>query len=184
MAIPVSIDLPSELRDRNLQDYANIDSLPDQYQKTYQYIRRSVRPMGCFVRDRLILKLYHMVRETEPLPQYLQDNLHAFLDKELESGQIDVKQRVGFAILSQGFLSINIWGRGNVLFTQTYTIEGSFPDLSRKPLEKTGVACTWEIQIMKHEYDRWHHYLETPMTVADKKQYLQSFMSGSLLAED
>ena len=117
------------------------------------------------------------------LPPNLAANLEAFIRAEIDAGRVDPKQGVGFAILSQGFLSINIWGRGNVLFTQTYTVEDSFPELSPKPLKKTGVACTWEIRIMKHEYDRWQHYLETAMTLADKHAYLQNFLSGKLYEE-
>lgn len=183
MAIPITIQLPTALSNQDLKSYANVDRLTDQYQKIYQYIRRSVEPAGFFVHEQLILKLYYMVREIEPLPQNLQDNLHSFIDSEVNSGNVDVKQGVGFAILSQGFLSINIWGRGNVLFTQTYTVENSFPELSRKTLEITGVACTWEARIMNYEYEKWHLYLETPMTTEDKKNYLQSFISGNLFAE-
>lgn len=157
-----------------------MDRLSDQYQKTYQYICRSAKPVGFLVHENLVLKLYYMLREIEPLPQNLQDNLQSFILEQINQGRVDSKQGVGFAILSQGFLSINIWGRGNVLFTQTYTLEDSFTELSPKPLEKTGVACSWEIKIMNHEYALWHHYLETKMSIPDKKAYLQSFMTGNL----
>lgn len=179
-ATSIILDLPPTLTDTYLQTHANVDTLADQYGKQYQYIRRSVNPVGFLSHEQLVLKLYQMLRETEPLPQHLQENLSTFIDKELAQGHVDPKQGVGFAILSQGFLSINIWGRGNVLFTQTYTVEGSFPALSPKPLEKTGVACTWEMRIMRYEYDRWQDYLETEMTLADKKHYLQNFIAGNL----
>ena len=176
----IILDLSPAITDNYLQSHANVDRLSDQYQKTYQYIRRSVKPIGFLVHQTLVLKLYHMLRETEPLPQNLPENLQSFILNEINQGRVDVKQGVGFAILSQGFLSINIWGRGNVLFTQTYTVEDSFPELSPKPLEKTGVACTWEIKIMNYEYALWHNYLETKMRIADKKAYLQSFITGNL----
>ncbi|AFZ18736.1 hypothetical protein [Allocoleopsis franciscana] len=179
-ATTIILDLPPAITNDYLQNQANVDTLSDQYQKTYQYIRRSAKPIGFLVHEKLVLKLYHMLREAEPLPQHLQDNLQSFILDEINHGRVDAKQGVGFAILSQGFLSINIWGRGNVLFTQTYTVEGSFPELSPKPLEKTGVACTWEIKVMNHEYALWHHYLETKMSIADKRAYLQSFIRGNL----
>ncbi|ALG68491.1 hypothetical protein [Beggiatoa leptomitoformis] len=174
------LPLTAELNDNYLQTHGNIDRLTDQYAKTYQYIRRSAHPIGFVVHEKLVLKLYQMLRETEPLPQHLQETLHDFIYQEIEQGRVAEKQGMGFAILSQGFLSINIWGRGNVLFTQTYTVEGSFPDLSPKPLEKTGVACTWEIKIMQYEYMLWHDYLETTMSLEDKKDYLQHFITGDL----
>jgi hypothetical protein len=174
------LDLPDAVTDGYLMTHGNIDTLKDQYQKTYQYIRRSSEPAGFLIHDQMILKLYCMLRETEPLPENLKKNLKEFITGEIDRGNVEPKQAMGFAILSQGFLSINIWGRGNVLFTQTYTIEESFPELSRKPLEKTGVACTWEIRIMKHEYDLWHDYLETEMRPEDKRAYLQNFITGNL----
>ncbi len=180
MSTTVTLELPDPITDDYLQTHANIDNLKDQYDKAYQYMRRSVKPGGFLVHEKLVLKLYYMLRETEPLPQNLQDNLQTILLNEINQGRVDPKQGVGFAILSQGFLSINIWGRGNVLFTQTYTIEDSFPELSPQPLEKTGVACTWEIKIMNHEYSLWHHYLETEMNIANKKAYLASFITGDL----
>jgi len=180
----ISIKLPSNIDDSDLEKYANIDSLEDQYNKTYCYIRRSVEPVGFFTHNDIILKLYHMKRENQDLPQNLVDSLNDFLLNEVENNRIDLKQKIGFAILSQGFLSINIWGRGNVLFTQTYTIEDSFPELSPKTLEKTGVACTWEIKVMKYEYDLWHDYLKTKMSLEDKKIYLENFLSGNLDLEN
>lgn len=180
MSTTITLDLPATITENYLQNHANVDSIRDQYAKVYQYIRRSVKPGGFLVHDQLVLKLYYMLRETEALPQNLQGNLQTILLNEIISGRVDPKQGVGFAILSQGFLSINIWGRGNVLFSQTYTVEDSFPELSPKPLEITGVACTWEIKIMNHEYSLWHNYLETEMNIANKKAYLENFITGDL----
>lgn len=180
MAKSISLALPNPINDKYLSRIANIDELKDQYGKPYQFIRRSVKALGVFSHDKLSLKLYHMIRENADLPKNLADSLENFLISEINSGGIDPKQGIGFAILSQGFLSVNVWGRGNVLFTQTYTVEASPTNLSRTPLEKTGVACTWEIKIMNFEYELWHKYLMTPMAISDKKHYLTLFISGDL----
>ncbi len=177
------LPLPIDLSDTWLDEKLYIDALTDQYQQTYQYLRRTVIPAGFTVHPQAIVKLYHMAREGVELPQYLVTGLVDFVYTQIETGQVVPTQGVGFAILSQGFLSINCWGRGNVLFTTTYTVEDSFPNLSRKPLDKTGVACTWEIRIMAYEYDLWQQYLETAMTLADKRAYLQNFLSGKLYRE-
>jgi len=121
-----------------------------------------------------------MERFGEELPKNLVDSLFQFISDEIDKGNIDPKQKIGFSILSQGFLSINIWGRGNVLFSQTYTVEGTEPNLSSKLLDRTGVACTWEAQIMGHEYRIWHEYLLTPQLSLDKKSYLGTFIQGDL----
>ena len=176
----VLLELPESLDEDYLWTHANVDALKDQYQQHYQYIRRSAQPAGFVVHADIVFKLYHMLRETEPLPRRLKHTVVDFILAEVGQGRVDAKQGVGFAILSQGFLSINIWGRGNVLFTQTYTVEDSEPDLSPKPMEKTGVACTWEIRIMQHEYSLWQAYLESGRTAADKQAYLQNFVSGPL----
>ena len=128
----------------------------------------------------MAIKIYHMERFGEELPNNLVADLFEFISNEIDKGSIEPKQQIGFAILSQGFLSINIWGRGNVLFTQTYTVEESEPNLSPKTLERTGVACTWEAQIMGHEYRQWHSYLTTAASIGDKRYYLGSFIDGNL----
>nr|VFJ53542.1 MAG: hypothetical protein BECKFW1821B_GA0114236_101526 [Candidatus Kentron sp. FW] len=174
------LSVPEDITDAWLEDKLRIDTLTDQYDKTYRHIRRSARPMGFLRHDKGIIKLYLMERETEALPENLVANLEMFIRDEIDKGCVNPTQGVGFAILSQGFLSINLWGRGNVLFTHTYTVEDSFPELSAKPLEKTGVACTWEIRIMQHEYALWHRYLETGMSLAGKKDYLRNFIAGKL----
>ena len=122
-----------------------------------------------------------MIRETEPLPAALVATFPSFLQGELDRGHIRPTQGVGFAILSQGFLSASVWGRGNVLFTHTYTVEANPPHLSPEPLERTGVACTWEAQIMWHEYKLWHSYLQSPLAESDKRNYLAWFLEGRLL---
>ena len=174
------LPLPEAISDVFLHDKLQLDTLTDQYQKTYQFIRRSAKPAGFVSHAKAVIKLYHMERETEGLPEHLVSNLSKFVGAEISRGHVNPSQGAGFAILSQGFLSINLWGRGNVLFTHTYTVENSFPELSPKPLAKTGVACTWEIRIMQYEYAEWQRYLESKMTLADKKNYLQSFITGRL----
>ena len=173
-------ELPKSLKEENLGCIGNIDTLKDQYGKTYRFIRRSAKPIGVLFHRSVAIKIYHMIRETEPLPQHLIQSLEFFIKNEINNGDLESNQGVGFAILSQGFLSINMWGRGNVLFTQTYTIEKNPDKLSREPLEKTGVACTWEQKIMTHEYELWHKYLMSPMKTKDKKEYLRKFVSGNL----
>ena len=172
--------IPLEKGDDYLNRIGNLDDLKDQYGLPYQFIRRSVKAVGVLLHDDLALKLYHMVRENVTLPQNLVEGLEDFLIAEIEAERISSKQGIGFAILSQGFLSINIWGRGNVLFTQTYTVEANPPHLSREPLEKTGVACTWEAKIMHHEYGLWHDYITSSVTLDDKRRYLQTFIDGNL----
>lgn len=174
------IDLEVSIAEENLKYIGSIDGLRDQYGKTYQFIQRKSNPIGVFYHGSIALKVYHMVRKTEPIPKRLVDGLEDFLKAEIDKGKIHTEQGMGFAILSQGFLSVNLWSRGNVLFTQTYIVETNFPELSRAPLEKTGVACTWEAKIMNHEYELWHKYLMSPMQSDDKLRYLQNFIAGDL----
>ncbi len=176
----VFLKLPDSLNGRHLELIGNIDSLKDQYGNTYMFIRRSVKPIRVLFYRSIAIKIYHMIRETQPLPHHLVESLDSFIKNEIDRGNLEPRQGIGFAILSQGFLSINIWGRGNVLFTQTYTVENDPNKLTREPLEKTGVACTWEQKIMGHEYELWHKYLMSAMSIEDKKEYLEKFISGNL----
>ncbi|MBN2141960.1 hypothetical protein JW711_01395 [Candidatus Woesearchaeota archaeon] len=180
MSATIEIPLNEIFSADQLRAVCRIDDLKDQYGKTYQFIRRKSAPKGTIFHKDVALKVYHMLRETEPLPPNLTAGLESFLRSEIEKKSAIAKQGAGFAILSQGFLSINMWGRGNVLFTQTYTVEANPPNLTREPLEKTGVACTWEARIMGFEYELWHRYLTSPQGAHDKKKYLTEFIEGDL----
>lgn len=172
----VTADVPRE----SIQDIGNIDTLVDQYGQTYMFRERTSIPIGVLYYSKTALKVYHMKRKLEPMPEHICESLDNFLKSEIDSGGLETAQGIGFAILSQGFLSINMWGRGNVLFTQTYTIEQDSQKLNREPLEKTGVACTWEAQIMNFEYALWHEYLKSDMSDQDKVKYLESYIAGDL----
>lgn len=176
----VVLDLSNQFSAGYVARIGNVDKLVDQYGRPYRFIRRSAVPIGVVNHPQMAVKLYHMTRETEPLPANLVSNVEDFVIGEISSGNVDLKQGLGFAILSQGFLSINVWGRGNVLFTQTYTVEKAPPNLSAEPLAKTGVACTWEQRIMSFEYERWHEFLESKMQDGDKLRYLSTFLAGKL----
>ena len=89
-----------------------------------------------------------------------------------------------FAILGQGFVSVNVWGKGNGLFSQNYSVENSYPLLTRQALERTAIACTWDSRIMNYELRLWHRYLLTKRTPADKRRYLDTFISGDLEDEN
>jgi len=179
-AQPVVVDVPERLTATYLEKIGNIDDLRDQYGQTYRFIRRSVRAAGIVLHSAMAVKLYHMMRETEPLPSGLVSGLTDFVESEISTGRIEPKQRIGFAILSQGFLSLSVWGRGNVLFMQTYTVERNPPSLSPEPLAKTGIACTWEQKIIGYEHDLWNEYLQSSMKAPDKIRYLTTFLTGRL----
>jgi hypothetical protein len=163
-----------------LENVANVDAKKDQYGKTYQYTRRSARPAGLLVHPQIVLKLYHLIRENVPLQEGTEEGFEALICKEIDAGNVDLKQRIGFAMLGQGFISINIWGKGNGLFTQCYSVEKSYPDLTRQPLEESAIACTWDSRILNFECRLWHYYLLTNRTDADKRTYLDTFIAGDL----
>jgi hypothetical protein len=167
-----------------LDGVANIDSMKDQYGKTYQYTRRSARPAGLLVHPKIVLKLYHLLRENTLLQHGTEESFEELLNQEIDAGNVDLKQRAGFAMLGQGFVSINIWGKGNGVFTQCYSVEKSYPKLTRQPLEETAIACTWDSRIVNFECRLWHHYLLTGRTAEDKRRYLDTFISGDLEDEE
>jgi hypothetical protein len=172
--------LAGGLDDTVLDNVANIDGIKDQYGVTFKFIRRRAIPAGVLCHAGFVFKVYHMIRDDMPLEPGAAENLDYFLRGEIDAGNIDRKQGIGFAILGQGFLSISIWGKGNGLYVQTYSVEGSHPVLSRKTLEHTAVACTWDSRIMYHEVLAWHDYLNTSMSKADKLAYISKFISGYL----
>lgn len=163
-----------------LSKLGNIDAFRDQHGATYRYIRRSVKPVGLFTHPKIVLKAYHLLRENTPLEAGTAEGFHDFLSGTLNSGDIDLKQGMGFAMLGQGFVSINIWGKGNGLFAHNYSRDAGDARLLRRPLEETAIACTWDSRIINFECRLWHGYLKTPRGVADKQRYLATFIEGDL----
>jgi len=164
----------------DLSNVGNIDDFKDQYGEPYQFLRRRAHPIGILDHSGFVLKIYHMLRDDVCIEQDLVDNLEDFICSEIDAGNVDRKQGIGFAILGPGFLSISIWGKGNGLFIQTYSVEDTYPHLTRMTLEHTAVACTWDSRIMFHEILAWHAYIVSGMTKSDKLDYLSNFVSGYL----
>jgi|GEM_PF-3454148 len=163
-----------------LRELGNIDAFKDQHGATYRYIRRSARPVGLFTHPEIVLKAYHLLRENTPLEPGTAESLHDFLERTINSGEIDLKQRMGFAMLGQGFVSIHIWGKGNGLFAHNYSRDAGDPRLVRRPLEETAIACTWDSRIINFECRLWHGYLKTARGAGDKQRYLSTFIEGDL----
>ncbi|WP_133116228.1 hypothetical protein [Mesorhizobium wenxiniae] len=171
---------PDALDSCDLRDIGNVDTIRDQFGEIYGFVRRRAEPAGLLLHAGMALKIYHMIRDDRPLQQGTAEGLEEFICKEIDRGNVDCKQHIGFAILGQGFLSISCWGKGNGLYVQTYSVEDSYPNLTRKTLEKTAVACTWDSRIMFHEVLAWHEYLKTSRTHAHKVAYLSNMVSGYL----
>ena len=169
-----------QIDDGLLASVANVDAIEDQFGVTFEFVRRRAEPVGVLCHAGFILKIYHMIRDDMPLESGTAQTLEAFICKEIDAGHVDRKQGIGFGILGQGFLSISIWGKGNGLYVQTYSVEGTRPILSRKTLEHTAVACTWDSRIMFHEVLAWHEYLNTRMSRDNKLAYLKNFVSRYL----
>jgi hypothetical protein len=163
-----------------LSDLGNIDAFKDQHGATYRYMRRSVKPVGLLAHPKIVLKAYHLLRENIPLDPGTAENFRGFLLSAIDSGEIDLKQGMGFAMLGQGFVSINVWGKGNGLFAHNFSRDAANASLIRRPLEETAIACTWDSRIINFECRLWHGYLKTRRGPEDKRRYLSTFIAGEL----
>lgn len=178
--LPFRSGLSAGLPAAYLTGIGNVDAMKDQHGETYQYTRRSVRPAGLLAHPEIALKIYHLIRERTPLQENTVEDLERFLTAEIDAGHVDLKQRMGFVILGQGFVSINVWGKGNGLFAQAYSVEDSYSELTRQALERSAIACTWDSRILNFECRLWHYYLLTERSPENKRRYLDTFISGDL----
>jgi hypothetical protein len=171
---------PHTVSPHYLSGLGNIDAFKDQHGTTYRYMRRSAKPVGLFTHPRIVLKAYHLLRENTPLDPGTAENFHGFLKETIDTGEIDLKQGMGFAMLGQGFVSINVWGKGNGLFECNFSRDAANPRLVRRPLEESAIACTWDSRIINFECRLWHGYLKTERGPKDKQRYLATFIEGDL----
>ena len=125
-----------------------------------------------------ILKPYSLVPFTEEhFPSKFMKGLGGIVQKEISSGDIDTHLGLGFLIISDGFLSIHLWGGEypSILNTSLYSFTNlptTEHDLKKEDIRTDGIACAYEGEIIGFESNKWLKFLRTSRSNEDKLKYL------------
>lgn len=132
------------------------------------------------------VKMYSMLCEKSPRLTNSQINVvRNFVRNELKSDKIDPKIGLGFAILSEDILNINMWGGEfpSLINPNIYSINESaysIKDFEHQDVVSVGSYCAWEGALVGHESRVWREYMLSGRTNGDKLLYLKNLYSGKI----
>ena len=132
------------------------------------------------------IKTYELFPVGTPVnPILITDSLDMIAEKFL-SGSVSRRSGVGFAIISDDLININIWGSEtpSLIHQTPYTSRersnGHFVFQRQQDISQLGSYCIWESKILAHEAGAWLEYLRSPKTPADLTSYLDKKLSDIL----
>ncbi len=170
---------------QNLENLGNFEKY-----KPKTRIVRTHEPV--YEQDVAALKVYSMLcKKTKPFTRQEIDFAKFFVERELKLGSIDRKIGLGFLILSEGVLNVNIWGGDypSIITPNIYTFGESGilnQNFSLKKAEEVGAYCAWEAdcaweaEIVGHEAKAWREYMFSKRTEVDKLLYIRNLYSGKI----
>ncbi len=121
----------------------------------------------------------------EPFSQKTMDIASRLVLDRIENGSIDKKLGLGFMILSNGYINVSFWGGelpsllNNSLFGFKNE-ENMAREINELDIRKEGTYCVWELGVVEHEARAWRRYLQSKKEEADKIQYLNDSLRGTI----
>ncbi len=149
----------------------------------YMHEPRYASPQGIIETSNLVLKMYDMLSLGIQNPV---DGAKRFLNREINAGNINPLNGMGFAILSRDMLNVSRWDNKYpiVVKNQIYTFDPSskkpFESAKRASVDEIGPFCIWELGIANHEKEAWKKYLASKRSEQDKRNYLINMINGEL----
>jgi hypothetical protein len=178
--------------EESVYDMSELEAIPDtsylhlfeQVVPEYQHYQKFVKPGDALSTSSVYLKWYDIYREELPISSQLVSEARSFLLSEMETGNLPLKNEIGFAIHHQCsnsyILYICTWRNENELWETLYskdlTGEGTFRVLERS--STTPTFCVWVLSAVWHEQRAWMRYLYSKRDAVAKSAYVQDQMTG------
>jgi hypothetical protein len=133
-----------------------------------------------------ILKWYDLAARQTPVEAEVRDLARRFLERDGDSGRLDLGSDLGFAILHRCgaefyFLLICTWRNENELWESVFAKDNAAAqDFRIYPFKTThrGTYCVWELGAVWHEQQAWRRYLLSQRDEAAKRIYLADTYRG------
>ena len=156
----------------------------EQVMPEYQHRQKFVKPGDALITSKVYLKWYDIYREELPISSELVSDARSFLLSEMETGNLQLNNELGFAIHHQCsniyILYICTWRNENEVWETLYhkdlTGDGKFRVLERS--STTPTFCVWVLGAVWHEQQAWTRYLCSERDDAAKYAYVQDQMTG------
>jgi hypothetical protein len=152
----------------------------------YRHYEKSAVPRGRIGAAGSELKLYHLEKPGEPVPDAIAGSARAFLARGGEAG-VDC----GFVILHRCgadfyFLLMTIWRGANEAWEAVWYRDGTMADFARFAPAYPRAAmlrptfCVWELGVVAHESAAWSRYLASPRAEADLARWRDDLFAGTV----
>ncbi len=130
------------------------------------------------------VKLYS--KTSAPQKQFSRDTMHTVEDlvgDMLTRGKIDPRLGLGFAIVSNGYINVSMWGGVYPSLLNPTLFGFDKPENMKetiRPLsiKKEGVYCVWELGVVTYETEAWKRYLKSEKRAKDKLEYIGDRFEG------
>jgi hypothetical protein len=141
------------------------------------------------------LKLYHLGKPGEPVPDAIAASARAFLAREgLTAADLAGEAgngECGFVILHRCgadfyFLLMTVWRGANEAWEAVWYRDGIMADFARFDPAYPDIAllrptfCVWELAIVAHEAAAWSHYLASPRAETDLAGWRDDVLTGNV----
>lgn len=167
---------------------------PSHVTPDYRHYEKRAVPFGVLEGGGGGLKLYHLEKPGEPVPEAIAASARAFLAREglvaagLAGDDRDVD--CGFVILHRCgadfyFLLMTVWRGVNEAWEAVWYRDGGMADFARFDPAYPDAAllrptfCVWELGIVAHEAAAWSRYLASPRAETDLARWRDDFLAGA-----
>jgi len=157
----------------------------------YVHYSKQALPMGLLGLPEGPLKIYHVEKPGEPVPEAVSASARALLAREA-GGPIGMDRDHGFVILHRcgadfHFLLVTVWRGSNEAWEAVWYHHGDMPDFA--PFDpacppRAGMLrptfCVWELGVVAHEARAWSRFLASERGEEDLANWCQNWFSGEV----
>ena len=152
----------------------------------YQPKVHSVRPFSPIMTPNAVIKLYSMRSVPQkPFSLEVMSDVKDLVTERLRDGRINPRLGLGFAVVSNGFINVSVWGGEYPSLLNNNLFGFDKPENMRKSIQtldirEFGTYCVWELGVAAHEGAAWREYLWTQGTEQDKMNYINNTLDGQI----
>lgn len=158
-------------------------AVPDSYRHT----EKSIVPADDLALPGAYLKWYDVYLADRPTPAQIRDEARAFLHAEAESGRLELRDELGYAMLhldGEGyFLIVCVWRNTNEMWQVLYgrNEDGSYRLYPVRDAVPRATQNIFELDATSHERRAWSRYLSSARDEAAKRAYVEDRCTGILV---
>jgi hypothetical protein len=157
----------------------------------YQHYEKRAVPCGTVGAAGSELKLYHLEKPGEPVPDAIAASARAFLAREGGADGGEAGADCGFVILHRCgadfyFLLMTVWRGANEAWEAVWYRDSGMADFARfEPAYPRAAMlrptfCVWELGVVAHESGAWSRFLASPRAEADLARWRGDLFAGTV----